>query len=86
MTSQVVCPLLTLALILLLAHVVFSWIPRPPEPMMPVVRLVRRIVDPVLSPLRRLVPPLPLGAVALDVSIIIVFVLLSILRNAFHCG
>jgi YggT family protein len=57
----------------LIAHVVFSWVPRPPEPLMPFVIGVRRLVEPVVAPLRRVIPPLRLGGVALDMSIIVVF-------------
>ncbi|WP_080794097.1 YggT family protein [Corynebacterium pacaense] len=38
------------------------------------------ITDPPVKALRRLIPPLPLGNVRLDVSVIILFFLLSILR------
>ena len=83
----VVCAVLTLALILLVVHIVFSWIPRPPEPIMPFVRLVRRIVDPVLMPLRRLLPPVSVGPrVAFDLSTLVVFVLISLLQANFGCG
>lgn len=80
--SEVVCWLLGAYLLVLLAHVIFSWVPRPPEPLQPVVAGVRAITEPVLSPLRRAIPPVRLGAAALDVSILIVFFGLSILRSA----
>ncbi len=59
--------------IVLLAHVIFSWIPRLPEPLVPFQLGVRRLVDPVLAPLRRVIPPLRLGGVALDLSILVLF-------------
>jgi YggT family protein len=59
--------------IVLLAHVIFSWVPRMPEPLVPFQLGVRRLVDPVLAPLRRVIPPLRLGGVALDLSIIVLF-------------
>lgn len=68
-------------LIVLLAHVIFSWVPRPPEPLMPIVLGVRRVVEPVAAPLRRLIPPLRIGGVALDLSIIILFILVQILMG-----
>ncbi|MGZ0219895.1 MAG: YggT family protein [Acidimicrobiales bacterium] len=40
------------------------------------------VTDPVLGPLRRYVPPLRLGAVALDLSSIIVIFGITILRSA----
>lgn len=79
---EVICWLLQLYLLILLAHVVFSWVPRPPEPLQPVVRGVRAVTEPLLAPLRRVVPPVRLGGAALDVSILIVFFALIILQSA----
>jgi YggT family protein len=39
------------------------------------------LTEPVLRPLRKLLPPLRVGAVALDLSPIIVFVLIALLRQ-----
>lgn len=78
----VVCFLLQLYTLILLAHVIFSWVPRPPEPLKPVVVGVRAVTEPVLAPVRRLIPPVRLGGAALDVSILIVFFVLIILRQA----
>lgn len=85
MIREIICWLLQLYLLVLLAHVVFSWVPRPPEPLQPVVAGVRALTEPVLSPLRRMIPPVQLGGAALDVSILIVFFALIILRSAI-CG
>lgn len=81
----VVCWLLTLYWLVLLAHVVFSWVPRPPEPILPVVRGVRALVEPVAAPLRRAIPPLQLGGMGLDLSILILFFAVILLRGAL-CG
>ncbi|MFA9428923.1 YggT family protein [Egicoccus sp. AB-alg2] len=71
--------LLQIYLVVLLAHVIFSWVPRPPEPIMPFVLGVRRLVEPVAAPIRRVIPPLRLGNVGLDLSIIILFIGVRIL-------
>jgi YggT family protein len=75
----VVCWLLQAYLLILFAHVILSWVPRPPEPLMPVVTAVRAVTEPVLAPVRRLVPPVQLGGAALDLSVIIVFFALFLL-------
>ena len=82
MISGILCWLLGAYLLVLIAHVIFSWVPRPPEPLQPVVAGVRALTEPLLSPLRRAIPPVRLGSAALDVSILIVFFALSLLRNA----
>lgn len=69
------------AFIVLIAYVVFSFVPRPPDPLVPVVRGVRSVVDPMLAPIRRVLPPLRLGGVGIDLSIIVLFVLLSLLSG-----
>lgn len=80
-----VCILLQALLILLIVYVVFSWIPRPPEPLLPFVRAVDRIVTPALEPLRRVLPPIRLGSVALDLSILVPFFLIAIIQNVIGC-
>jgi YggT family protein len=43
------------------------------------------VVLPVLRPLRNLIPPVRMGGVGLDLSIIVAFVILSVLRVVLHC-
>lgn len=81
----VICLLLSAYTIVLLAHVIFSWVPRPPEPLQPVVAGVRAMTEPVLAPLRRVIPPVQMGGAALDLSILIVFFVLVLVRGAL-CG
>jgi YggT family protein len=79
--GQVLCFGLTLAQIVLLLHVIFSWVPRPPEPLMPFVLGVRRLVEPVAAPIRKALPPLRLGGVGLDLSILVLFFGIIILQR-----
>jgi YggT family protein len=67
----------------LLAHVIFSWVPRPPEPIMPFVIGVRRLVEPVAAPIRRVLPPVRIGGIALDLSILVLFFGVRILQSVF---
>lgn len=78
----VICWLLRAYWFVLLAHVVFSWVPRPPEPILPLVRGVRSLVEPVAAPLRRVIPPLNLGGIGLDLSILVLFFAVVILQSA----
>lgn len=79
--SEVLCFLLTAYWIVLLAHVVFSWVPRPPDPIMPLVRGVRVVVEPLAAPLRRVIPPLRMGGMGLDLSILVLFLLVLVLQR-----
>lgn len=67
--------------LVLLAYVIFSWVPRPPEPLVPIRLGSAAMVDPVLRPLRGIIPPLRLGGIALDLSIIVVFIGVRILQG-----
>jgi YggT family protein len=42
---------------------------------------VRAVTEPVLGPVRRVIPPLRLGSFALDTSFIVVFVAVLLLRR-----
>jgi YggT family protein len=46
--------------------------------------LTIRLTEPVIGPVRRLLPSLRLGAVALDTAFIAVFLAVSVLRQALH--
>lgn len=85
MSGGFLCTLGTVAFVVLIAHVIFSWVPRPPEPLQVVVLGVRRLVDPVLRPLRRVIPPLRIGGIALDLSILLVFIALRLLQTRVLC-
>jgi YggT family protein len=69
--------------LLLFARVILSWVGhRLPEGFRPIIGLVYATTQPVVRIFAPLVPPLRVGAVALDVSILLVFVLLSVLLRA----
>jgi len=71
----------------LIMYVIFSWVPRPPDALRPFVIGVARLVEPLAAPLRRSIPPLRLGMVALDLSIIVLFIGVRLLRGiAYSAG
>jgi len=42
---------------------------------------VRAVTEPILAPVRRLVPPLRLGGVSIDLSFIVVFLAIVVIRS-----
>ena len=56
---------------------VVSWVN--PDPYNPVVRILHRLTEPLLKPLRRLVPPHRLGG--LDLSPLILILLIQLVRS-----
>lgn len=81
MIYSLLCFVLTAYFLVLLVRVILSWVPSPPEPIRPLARLVQALTDPVLVPLRGLIPPIRLGAGALDLSPLILFFGIAILQG-----
>jgi YggT family protein len=79
--ADVVCWVLLIAQFVLIIHVIFSWVPRPPEPLMPFVLGIRRLVEPLAAPIRKVLPQPQIGMVRLDLSIIVLFFGLFIIRG-----
>lgn len=62
----------------LVVRVIFSWIPDPPAPLDKVAELATTLTEWACAPIRRVLPPVPLGGIALDLSVLVVFFLLQI--------
>ena len=75
------CFALQVYYLILIVRIVLSWVPSVPEPIRPVARAVRAATDPLLIPLRGLLPTFRMGAMALDVSPILLFVAIVILQS-----
>ncbi|MDE0928384.1 MAG: YggT family protein [Acidimicrobiales bacterium] len=81
--SEIICSLLGLYLLLVLLRVVLSWIPLNPEGTAATAAgFVYYLTDPVLVPLRRIMPPLRMGGMGLDLAPLLVFFAISFLRQA----
>ncbi len=74
--AQLVNDVFFLYSLVLFARVLSSWIPGL-NPRQPVVQLLWTLTEPVLAPLRRLLPPLG----GLDVSPLVAFLLLELVRR-----
>jgi YggT family protein len=81
---QIIQLILWLFLVLLIARLVFDYIQmfarswRPSGPLLVVAELIYTVTDPPLRALRRVIPPLKLGQVSLDLSFLVLFVLVYI--------
>ena len=68
--GDIVCWLLTLYFWILLLRVVSSWFPISPQgTAASIVGFLLLVTDPVLVPLRRILPPVRLGSVGLDLEL-----------------
>jgi YggT family protein len=75
------CIVLQVYYLILIVRIVLSWVPSVPEPIRPLARGVRAVTDPLLIPLRGLLPSIRMGAMALDVSPILLFLAIVILQS-----
>ena len=80
------CTLLQLYLLILVVRVLMSWFPISRDgPMATVAGVLYTVTDPVLLPLRRLLPAVRMGHMDLDLSPIVAFFGLSILMGLLGC-
>jgi len=75
--------LLQIYVFILIGRLLLSWFPHPPDWARPIYTFLYVLTEPVLRVVRPLVPPLRMGAMALDLSPIIIFVVLQILIAVF---
>jgi YggT family protein len=69
-------------LILMFGRVILSWFPiAPGTAMASVFSLLYAVTEPILGPIRRVIPPMGVGGMGLDLSPIIVFFALTIVRS-----
>lgn len=81
--SSILCFVFGAATLVLFARAICSWFPTPPSgPLRMIFTGLVTITEPVLKPLRSAIPPLRMGAFRLDISIIVAFVVLLVLRQA----
>jgi YggT family protein len=82
------CTLAELYLLAVFARIILSWFPpRPGGGALNSVRLfLDTITEPVLGPLRRAIPPLGIGGMALDLSPLILIIGVNILLGILGCG
>ncbi|HEX2368589.1 MAG TPA: YggT family protein [Acidimicrobiia bacterium] len=80
-----VCNLLLIYSLVVLARIVLSFFDVPSDhPVGRVRHALSLVVDPVLRPIRAVLPPVRLGSVGLDLSPLILFLAISLLRS-FLC-
>jgi YggT family protein len=82
---NILCNLLGLYNLILFARLIWSWFPPPTGGLRPIYNILHRLTEPALRLVRPLIPPIRTGAMAFDLSPIIIFVLIIILQGIV-CG
>ena len=84
--ASIVCLLIQLYLLVIFIRIIMSWFP--PTPGTTYAQIFEgfvRLTEPVLAPVRAMLPPVRTGAMSLDLSPIVVF-LVAILLQRVICG
>ena len=82
---EVLTYVLTIYLVILIGRMIFGWVQvfardwRPTGIMLVLAEAIFTVTDPPLKFLRRFIPPLRLGMVALDLSFMVLFIVVLIL-------
>jgi YggT family protein len=78
-----ICTLLTAYQIVIFVRIIMSWIPPTPgTTYAQIFEFFDAITEPVLGPVRRMLPPVRLGMAALDLSPIVVIIGIILLQGA----
>jgi YggT family protein len=82
MALRLIGDLIEIYIVILFVRIMFTWFPiTPGTPVAQFEHAIGSITDPLLRRVRRVVPPVRVGGAMLDLSPIIVFVVLLILRD-----
>jgi YggT family protein len=84
---SVLATLLTVLLVLLVLRLIFEYVFllarsfRPSGLVAMLLELIYTVTDPPLKALRRVLPPLRIGAVSLDLAFLVLFIVVTVLRS-----
>lgn len=85
--ENLLCGLAQGYLIAIFARIILSWFPISPDsPFASIFSFLYAITEPVLGPIRRLLPPMGMGGMGLDLSpIIVIFGMQFVVMPLFGC-
>jgi YggT family protein len=76
---RILAVLVEIFVVVLIVRALLSWFPvRPGSPLIPVQRALAAVTEPVLRPIRRILPPVRAGGMAIDLSILVVILVAEI--------
>jgi len=80
---EVLCQLVLLYEVAILGRIILSWFPiEPGSGLAQIYGFLYSITEPVLGPIRRIIPPVGAGGMGIDLSPLIVFFGITILQSA----
>ncbi|MBI4398991.1 MAG: YggT family protein [Candidatus Omnitrophica bacterium] len=69
---------------IILIRALLSWVN--PDPLNPIVRFLERVTEPVLSPIRKLVPPMGIDFSPLIAALLIYFIKIFVVGSLYDLG
>ncbi len=69
--KNLLCDLITVYIVVLFVRVILSWFPSPSGGFATFYRILLDLTEPVLAPLRRMIPPI--GMLDLSVTVLLIF-------------
>ncbi len=83
---EIICTLLDFYVLVVLVRIIASWFPMDPSSgFAGVIRVLDTVIEPVLGPLRRALPPVRAGTMALDLSPIVLLLGVRIVQALIGC-
>lgn len=81
---EIICAFLSIYMLVLVARALMSWFPPPQHggAFAQIASVIFEITEPVLAPLRRIIPPLGM----FDLSFLVLFIALSLLQSQLCPG
>ena len=80
MTARILVDLIQVYIVVLFVRIILTWFPTNPwSGLGRFERALGRVTDPVLAPIRRVLPPLRVGGGGIDLSPIVLLVVLEVL-------
>jgi len=80
--KELICAVLNVYLLVLLARAILSFFPiRPGTGLASFQQVLAQLTEPVIAPVRRVIPP----AGMFDLSFLVVFIAIEVLLRAIHC-
>jgi YggT family protein len=81
---EILCVALSVYTFILFARIILSWVSMawsPPPGLTPLIRIIYDLTEPILGFFRRYIPPVG----GLDLSPLVVFLILAVVRNQIGC-
>lgn len=82
----ILCKALLIYWVILLVRILLSWFPVPRTgPAARLTSILFQLTDPVMRPLRNIIPPVRAGMMAIDLSPILLFIGIGVLQRVIGC-